>query len=80
MKLCTTGIIEKVRYFVTHGKHVWEVDVFQGDNEGLVIAEIELTSEHEPFDRPAWIGNEVTTDRRYYNATLAQTPYKHWKK
>jgi CYTH domain-containing protein len=79
MKLCVSALIDKVRHYVPHGKHVWEVDVFHGDNEGLVIAEIELASEDETFDRPPWLGNEVTADVRYYNYALAQTPYKHWK-
>jgi CYTH domain-containing protein len=79
MKLCASGIIDKVRHYVPVGKHVWEVDVFHGDNEGLVIAEIELESEHDPIEIPGWIGVEVTTDRRYYNSTLSETPYSRWK-
>ncbi|MEE3430719.1 MAG: CYTH domain-containing protein [Candidatus Cryptobacteroides sp.] len=74
------GIIDKTRYLVpnTDGKHIWEVDVFHGEDEGLVIAEIELGSEDEAFDKPAWIGEEVTGDERYYNAYLAKNPFKNW--
>lgn len=77
----TSGIIEKTRHLVknTDGKHIWEVDVFHGDNEGLVMAEIELSDPNEPFDKPDWIGQEVTDDKRYYNSQLLKNPYKHWK-
>ncbi len=73
--------IAKTRHLVknTDGKHVWEVDEFHGDNEGLVVAEIELSDENEPFDKPDWIGEEVTDDTRYYNAQLVKNPYKNWK-
>ena len=76
-----SGLIEKTRHLVknTDGKHLWEVDVFHGDNEGLVIAEIELSDENEPFDTPEWLGEEVTDDKRYYNAQLLKKPYKTWK-
>ncbi|MDR1555760.1 MAG: CYTH domain-containing protein [Tannerellaceae bacterium] len=80
MKLCVTGLIDKVRHYIPKGGHVWEVDVFYGDNEGLVIAEIELSSENETFDKPSWIGEEVTSDKRYYNSMLSQIPYNQWKK
>jgi CYTH domain-containing protein len=80
MKLCVTGVIDKVRHYIPSGKHVWEVDVFHGENEGLVIAEIELEAENETFDAPSWLGSEVTDDKRYYNAVLSQTPYNQWKK
>ncbi|MDR2810846.1 MAG: CYTH domain-containing protein [Tannerellaceae bacterium] len=79
LQLCREGIIDKIRYYIPQGKHVWEVDVFCGENEGLEIAEIELAGENEPFDKPAWLGKEVTGDERYYNAMLAHTPYKQWK-
>lgn len=79
MKLCVSGIIDKVRHYVPFGKHVWEVDVFHGDNEGLIMAEIELSSEDEAFERPDWIGKEVSLDRRYYNSMLSKTPYCQWK-
>ncbi len=76
-----SGRIAKTRHLVknTDGKHVWEVDEFHGDNEGLVVAEIELGDENEPFDKPDWIGEEVTDDTRYYNAQLVKNPYKNWK-
>lgn len=73
--------ITKTRHLVknTDGRHVWEVDEFHGDNEGLIMAEIELSDENEPFDKPDWIGEEVTDDPRYYNAQLVKNPYKNWK-
>ena len=78
MKLCEPGIIDKTRYLVRCGGHVFEVDEFYGDNEGLVMAEVELRSEDEPFQKPPFIGAEVTGDRRYYNAHLRRNPYKTW--
>jgi CYTH domain-containing protein len=74
MKLCQS-VIEKERYYVPHGKHTFEVDVFHGHHEGLQIAELELQSEDEPFDKPEWLGEEVTGEERYYNAYLASNPY-----
>jgi CYTH domain-containing protein len=79
MKLCEPGIIDKTRYLVRSGKHVFEVDEFYGDNEGLVMAEVELSSEQEPYERPDFIGKEVTGDRRYYNSHLRKFPYCLWK-
>lgn len=79
MKLCEEGVIDKTRYLVRSGSHVFEVDEFYGDNEGLVMAEVELVSEDEPFDRPAFIGREVTGDVRYYNSQLMKHPYREWK-
>lgn len=79
LALCEPGIIDKVRYWVQAGKHVFEVDEFYGENEGLVVAEIELSCEDDPFDRPEWLGQEVTGDIRYYNAHLTRSPYKVWK-
>ena len=79
MKLCEEGGIDKTRYLVRSGSHVFEVDEFYGDNEGLVMAEVELASEDEPFDRPAFIGREVTGDVRYYNSQLMKHPYREWK-
>jgi len=76
--LCTGGIVEKTRYRVPVGGHVWEVDVFEGDNTGLVVAEIELDHEDEVFERPAWAGAEVSDDPRYYNVYLAEHPYTSW--
>lgn len=77
-QLCTGNFIEKDRYLVPAGKHVYEVDVFHGDNEGLIVAEIELTAEDEVFEKPSWLGQEVTGNRRYYNSHLAANPYSHW--
>ena len=79
MKLCEEGVIDKTRDLVRSGSHVFEVDEFYGDNEGLVMAEVELASEDEPFDRPAFIGREVTGDVRYYNSQLMKHPYREWK-
>jgi adenylate cyclase len=76
--LAETGIVDKVRYQVPCGAHTWEVDVFAGDNAGLVLAEVELGSEDESFERPDWIGEEVSDDSRYYNANLARHPYRSW--
>ena len=78
MKLCEPGIIDKTRYLVRSGNHVFEVDEFYGDNEGLIMAEVELHGEDEPFQKPSFIGPEVTGDRRYYNAHLRRNPYKLW--
>jgi len=71
-------LIEKTRYHVQHGAHTWEIDVFAGDNQGLVVAEIELASEDEVFVRPRWLGEEVSADTRYYNVCLVRHPYKNW--
>lgn len=79
LTLCEPGVIDKTRYLVRVGRHVFEVDVFRGENEGLVIAEVELGAEDEPFERPAWLGEEVSGDRRYYNSMLAKHPYTTWK-
>jgi adenylate cyclase len=76
--LCARPQIEKLRTRIPSGAHTWEVDEFLGDNAGLVVAEIELRSEDEAFDRPAWLGEEVTADPRYRNAALAQRPYRRW--
>jgi len=71
-------LIEKVRYLVAVGRHTWEIDVFEGDNSGLIVAEIELDHPDEAFERPAWLGIEVTHDERYYNTSLSRHPYKDW--
>lgn len=76
--LCTGNFIIKDRYLVPCGKHVFEVDVFHGENEGLIVAEIELSAEDEVFEKPNWLGQEVTGHRRYYNSHLAVNPYTHW--
>lgn len=80
LELAEPGFIDKTRYLVpnTDGKHTWEVDEFYGDNEGLTVAEIELTDENEPFDKPAWLGEEVTGDPKYFNSMLMKNPYKNW--
>lgn len=78
MKLCEPGVIDKTRYLVRSGKHVFEVDEFYGENEGLTLAEVELASENEPFVKPDFIGQEVTGDVRYYNAQLTRHPFKEW--
>ncbi|GGB84444.1 CYTH domain-containing protein [Flavobacterium suaedae] len=79
LTLCEKGVIDKIRYEVKEGKHTFEVDEFFGDNEGLVIAEIELETEGEMYTKPQWLGKEVTGDERYYNASLSHTPYYTWK-
>lgn len=78
LQLCLPGVIDKNRYLVPVGKHVFEVDEFFGDNEGLVMAEVELSAADEDFERPAFLGEEVTGDRRYYNSMLRKQPYKTW--
>ncbi|WP_163410951.1 CYTH domain-containing protein [Flavobacterium ajazii] len=80
LKLCEKGKIEKTRFEIQSGKHVFEVDEFYGENEGLVMAEIELESETESFEKPDWLGDEVTNDERYYNAYLSKKPFKDWEK
>jgi len=79
LAICEKGIIEKIRHEVHVGRHIYEVDEFLGDNLGLVIAEIELNDENEAFEKPLWIGKEVTMDIRYYNASLSLNPYKDWE-
>lgn len=78
LALCEKGVIHKTRYEVPFGQHVVEVDVFEGENEGLVMAEIELGSETETYAVPEWLGKEVTNDARYYNSYLSQNPYMIW--
>ena len=78
LKICEPGIIDKTRYEVKVGEHSFEVDEFHGDNEGLVVAEIELKSEDDPFEKPEWLGAEVTGDERYYNSSLTKNPYTKW--
>lgn len=79
LKLCESGIIDKTRYLVEFDNHTWEIDEFYGDNEGLIVAEIELTQEDEAFDKPGWVGEEVTGQKKYYNAMLRQFPFCDWK-
>ena len=78
IKLCEPGIIDKTRYYIENGEFTFEVDEFYGDNQGLVIAEIELNDENETFNHPDWLGEEVTGDKRYYNAYLAKHPFAQW--
>ena len=78
MKLCESGVIDKTRWLVKASEHVFEVDEFHGDNEGLVVAEVELSNADESFKKPHFIGKEVTGDRRYYNAHLRQFPFSSW--
>ena len=77
--LCENGVIDKTRFEVKSGQHLFEVDEFYGDNDGLILAEIELQSETELFEIPSWLGKEVTNDERFYNAYLNQNPFKNWK-
>ncbi len=77
-ELCEKPLIEKTRYRVRHGDLVWEVDVFHGENEGLVVAEVELPSADAPFLKPPWVGREVSSDPRYFNSNLLTRPYSCW--
>ena len=78
LALCEPGVIDKTRHLVPWGEHVFEVDEFHGNNAGLVIAEVELASEIERFQRPEWLGQEVTGDARYFNSQLRQLPFRDW--
>jgi len=78
-RLALPGRISKTRHHVDHAGHLWEIDEFDGDNDGLVVAEIELSTIDEHFSRPSWLGEEVTEDIRYYNASLAERPYRLWR-
>ena len=78
LELCEKGIIDKLRYEVKSGNHVFEVDEFFGKNKGLIIAEVELISEDESFQKPNWLGDEVTGDIKYYNSQLSKRPFKTW--
>lgn len=79
LDLCEEGIIDKQRYEIKAGEHIYEVDEFFGDNEGLIVAELELKSVDEEFIRPKWLGDEITGDIKYYNSQLSNNPYKNWK-
>ena len=76
--LCEKPLIEKTRYHLEYDGHVWDIDEFSGENQGLVIAEIELEKTDEKFTRPGWLGKEVSDDPRYYNVCLINNPYKNW--
>jgi adenylate cyclase len=78
MKLCEPGIIDKSRYKIKSGNHIIEVDEFYGENQGLIVAEIELKEETETFEKPNWLGDEVTGDNRYFNASLMKKPFNKW--
>lgn len=78
IQLCEVGIIDKIRYIVPFGDKIIEVDEFYGENEGLILAEIELDDENENIEKPNWLGKEVTDDPRYYNSMLMKNPYKNW--
>ncbi|GGF64217.1 CYTH domain-containing protein [Wenyingzhuangia marina] len=76
--ICEPGVISKTRYLVKANLHTFEVDVFDGDNQGLIVAEVELSSENETFEKPEWLGKEVTGEVKYYNSQLSKNPYKNW--
>lgn len=78
LKLCESTIIDKIRYEIEVGNHIFEVDEFFGENEGLIVAEVELNFENEIFEKPNWLGSEVTGDIRYYNSQLSKQPYTSW--
>lgn len=80
LQICEPGVIDKTRYLIEDGRHTFEVDEYYGDNEGLIVAEVELSSESEAFDKPEWLGDEVTGNAKYYNSMLAKNPYKNWDK
>jgi adenylate cyclase len=79
-KLCQKPLIDKTRYLINYENHTWELDVFYGENEGLVVVEVELSSEDETIILPSWVKEEVTSDARYYNSNLMKNPYKNWDK
>lgn len=79
LRICEPGVIDKTRYLVKNGPYTFEVDEFYRDNEGLTVAEIELPDEQAQFERPEWLGEEVTGDVRFYNSMLMKNPYKNWK-
>ena len=79
LQICEPGVIDKTRYLVKSGNHTFEVDEFYGSNQGLRVAEVELQSEDEEFEKPDWLGKEVTHDIRYYNSMLVNTPYNKWE-
>jgi len=79
LNICEEGVIEKWRYLIPIDNHIFEVDVFEGENIGLVVAEVELETEEESFQKPAWLGEEVTGDKSYYNSNLSQNPYTKWQ-
>lgn len=78
LKICEPGVIDKTRFLVPVGNHTYEVDEFHGENDGLIMAEVELGAVNEAFDKPDWLGEEVTGDARYFNSMLVKNPYKSW--
>ena len=78
-KLCQKPVIDKTRYLIDYENHTWELDIFYGDNEGLVVVEVELSSEDETIILPSWVKEEVTSDARYYNSNLMKHPFKDWE-
>jgi adenylate cyclase len=80
LKICEPGIIDRTRFLVPCGNFTFEVDEFYGENEGLILAEIELTAENDNFEKPAWLGEEVTGDIRFYNTNLVKNPFNNWKR
>ncbi len=78
LNICEPGVIDKTRYHVVVGKHTYEVDEFYGENQGLVVAEIELSAENEAFEKPSWLGTEVTGDVKYFNSMLMKNPFTKW--
>ena len=78
LKICEPGLIEKTRFLVKAGKHTYEIDEFYGDNKGLVVAEVELSTEDEEFDKPSWLGEELTGNVNYFNSMLMKNPFKNW--
>jgi adenylate cyclase len=79
-KLCQKPVIDKTRYLINYENHTWELDIFYGENEGLVVVEVELSSEDETIILPSWVKEEVSSDARYYNSNLMKNPYKNWDK
>ena len=77
-QLCQSSVIDKHRYRERHGRHTWEIDVFHGDNDGLIVAEVELESEDDVLEFPDWVGQEVSSEARYYNSNLLRNPFKNW--
>ena len=78
LKICEPGLIDKTRYYVKSGAHTFEVDEFYGDNEGLTVAELELGSEDEAFEKPEWLAEEVSGEPKYFNSMLIKNPYNNW--
>lgn len=78
LKLCEKGVVDKTRFEVKVGDHIFEIDEFYGENTGLIVAEVELKSENETFEKPIWLGKEVTNENRYYNSNLSKNPFANW--